>query len=412
LIEVKMVNFPNDAVGVKNALFDTVSKRTGSTKPAYLGYVATRCGVNNAFNADIKQIMASTHHYARDDITALTVGFDNWWVDGLTQQEKNTGGVMTVEASVEYPIGSTPKRFKFGGQNSGTIPNGESKNSDALSVTIPRGSAFKIRRWSSNPAGSGFTTVSDPLSYDAMDSGASVYNAVLGGTVTHYAGYNVALPSRILGMTTRPSVICYGDSICQGTDDKHNSDAGDFGIIAKSIGPHFGYINSGIGTDRVEGFLASGAKRRTHAAYASTIISNYGINSLFSAGHEGDVVAADCVAMAALFPGKPFWQCTATPLSSGSYTTSAAQGVDYAGNLRRTAFNKKVRAILPGHVGFFDTAAPLELSIDTGRWSWGIAGWDGSPLGYTDDGVHPNWNGYYRVQSSGVINPALIYQFG
>jgi len=129
----------------------------GGQYTKYLGQVATRSEVCNITNLTKNELMSFSTHVARDNITQLKIAVPNWYVAALSAPsnftEANLGTAMTITASVEYPIGTTPTQITWGGSATGSIAAGVTGLSDFVSKVIPNGATFAIRIWYHNDSG-------------------------------------------------------------------------------------------------------------------------------------------------------------------------------------------------------------------------------------------------------------------
>lgn len=368
--------------------------------PAYLGQVATRCAFNTGRVTGSTQGMFKEGHFARDNITALTLR----WDDRYSMSELASGASTTIECAVEYPSG-TYTRVTFSGVNQGVMVSGGSILSDSTTVAIPNGALFWLRTWKSNPNGMLGTDANPRVTTvlgDASETGTTVTNRVMGGTISSNATY-LSTPSAILGMTQRPSVLLVGDSRVVGLQDlPASSRSGDSGEVARSIGGNFGYICTAMSGESAQGFWGQGNVRRSLRQYVSHVICNFGINDL----HSGGFTLAN---MQTLYPNIwaglgapafPVYQLTLPPVttSTDGWTTVANQTV--AGyEAIRVSVNNWIRT--QGDIqlaGIFDITLALESARDSGKWL----------PGYVNDGIHENATAANAIVSSGAINPALI----
>jgi len=86
----------------------------------YLGQVATRARIPQAVSGANSQMNSASAHIARDDITAIQVGFVNWYQPVGSSGETDGGTLDTFTASVEYPLG-TFTQLQFSGAANGGL---------------------------------------------------------------------------------------------------------------------------------------------------------------------------------------------------------------------------------------------------------------------------------------------------
>lgn len=380
----------------------------GGFSSLYLGPVATRAMIPNAKHPSNKQGMFRSIHFARDNITALQVAYANWWYSAQT--ENLPGGSTNWRASIEYPVGSTPQRFLFGGSTTGTSADGETILSDLLTLTtaIPSGAQFALNVWQDASAQIIYNTTSAYITGDRLAVGATTPDLTATGGASFGGASNGAMchPVAILAQTRKPTVALLGDSTQLGavnlvTTNFAGNGYGDQGMVARAIGPALAYINLGSYGDRAQTFISSGSTRRKAlVAYCSHIVCNFGINDVISAARTSAQLIADLTTIAGYFPTLPFWQQTLTPCttSSDSFATTVNQTVT-ANEAQRVAFNLALRGGVTWAAGSIDTGAALESSWLSGVWQVPTQ---------TVDGTHPNVLAQIRVASLGAINPALF----
>lgn len=361
-----------------------------------------------------KQMMSRSAHFARDAITSLQIVIVNWFVDATgTGNETGLGGSTTVEASVEYPA-NTFTRIQFSGIDAGSVASGATLVSDACSVTIPDGAQFWVRMYKTSATGivyMGFPnsrTIKDETLGDAATFGVSgVTNQVMSGTVTSNANSaNVRDgPVVIIGTTSKRTFFLLGDSICQGYEDTPDGVTGRMGILARSIGENYGYINAGISSDRATYWAGSHTGRGPLMDYCTDVIVQLGFNDIFSASRTASQVKTDLGTIytyAVTTKGKRCYQTTITPktTSTDSWATTANQTVTGQESVKAGtgSVNEWIRANTAAIDGYFETADVLESARDSGKWKV-----DGTANKYTPDGIHPDVDGYVLVQSSEVV---------
>jgi len=388
-----------------SALSDGVAWRM-QANTAYLGPVATRNLVPNAKHATNKQGMFRTVHYARDNISALQLGFANWYYAFTV--ESTTSSANTFTASVEYPIGTTPQRILFSGSDTGTAPNGTTLFSDMLLLTvqIPEGEPFVVYTWSSNSGGLLYNTTCAYIAGDRGVFGVTTADLTATGSATFGSPSVGTFPPlvAILGMTTKPTVALIGDSIMLGaatlvTAASAGNFGGDNGFTGRSIGQKLAYINMGSYGDKVQTYLTQAPRRQALAAYCSHRVCNYGTNDI-NAGRTAVQVLADLAAVAALAPKKPMHQATVCPLttSTDSWTTVGNQTVA-ATEAERVALNNALRDAPVWAAGLIDLADKMESGYNSGFWK--------AP-GFTADGTHPSIRAQTYAQGAGVVNPTVF----
>ena len=387
---------------------DSMGGGGGGSRPVYRGPVATRVLVPNTKHATNRQGMWRSLHYARDNISAVQLGYANWWY--ALQTENLPGTAATFAASIEYPLGSTPQQFLFAGAATGSAADGATILTDLLTLTaqIPAGSQFAVYTWADMQNGIIYNTTGAAITGDRGVFGVTTPNlTATGGAAIGSASTGALSPLvAILGDTKRPTVALVGDSIQLGavnlvTTQVVGNGLGDQGLTARSIGPQFGYLNLGSYGDRAQTYItAAGARRKALMAYCSHVVCNFGTNDVGN-GRTAVQALADIATIAGWYPSKPFFQETIAPLttSTDSWATTANQTVG-ANDAQRVLLNNAFRDAPMWLSGIFDTASVLETSWGSGVWK--------SP-GMTLDGIHLSVRAQMTIQGSGVVNPAMIF---
>lgn len=315
---------------------------------SYLGQVATQSRLQTYINTSAKQAMARSRHVAQDNISSLQLVFANWYqTTAYTNGETGTGGVSTITASVEYPVGVFTL-VKFGGLAQGTIPELSNIVSDGinLSTPIPAGAVFYVRSYCTNPAGLPWTKFGDKAKGEALIVGTSgIADLTMGGTVTTNYGVTTYCPVAIIGQTTKSSLFIIGDSRAVGVKDWYSGSEGALEEIARSLAPSLGYITAACAGSNLQGFIASNSLKLSLAKYTSHVICEYGINDLFASGRTASQVLADQQTVYNLFPSKPVYQTTLPPESSStdSWATVGNQ-TTLSANSNRVQVNNAIRA--------------------------------------------------------------------
>ncbi len=373
---------------------------------AYVGAVATRNIIPNGRAAANKQLMSRRWHKASVDISALKIIIPNWNVTiSASGTELGVGASATTTASIEYPAGVFTQ-VTFSGSATGTIANGSSLTSDYASVSIPSGATFYTRIYYTSTAGIVFSTTAvvgkplqDTARGDAFNYGASgIVDQTMGGTITGPDTPHVAFsPLAIIGVTNEPSVCVIGDSIGFGYDDTPDA-SGDMGMVARSLGPNFAYLNMSVSSDRANWWVSNHTQRLALTSYCSHIINELGFNDMFGAARSVAQVQGDLETIWGLF-SKPIYQTTVTPrtTSTDGWVTTTNQATT-TGESTRTTINDWIRAGQPDVTAYFETADVMETARNSGIWK----------AGYTQDGSHPIQSSYIAVQNSGAIATSTI----
>lgn len=374
---------------------------------AYTGLVATRGLMPISLNTTNRQLMARSPRLFQENCTSIQCVYANFYVNpASTHAEIGSGSAATITASIEYPAG-VRNQLLFGGSPSGVIPDNGLLVSDPLSLTTTRGTwCWPLTFWTST---TGVLSIPHDLTGTGLP-GAGLEVAVSGltdktmsGTVT--PADNEYGPIAIIGTTTRNSVVIVGDSIGLGDSSKETvGDAsGDFGVVARSIGPYYAYSSLCQNGDQAEDFVASHTNRAALFAYASHLICEYGSNDLYTNSASAATVLGLLQSIwgyhTALGPEKVACQTSIAPRTNSTdnwATTGGQSQVSSTVNTRRISVNNTNAALPAGLHKYFDINAALEAS--PGIWKV-----TGSANGYVVDGIHPNTAGSLLIPASGVI---------
>lgn len=383
-------------LGTKKSL---LIPRSGPTVASYLGQVATRCHISRSFSATPKQMMLRTYHIARDNITSLRIVEANWRVDSSTFAETGSGANFIVTASVEYPL-NVCKQILWAGSASGTIATATTGVSDAVSIVIPKGAMFAIRRYITCTAGIPFASFNDTVDRgfgaDIMGYAASgiTDQTMSNATVTTAQGSGTMhYPAAIIANTREPSLAVVGDSRNVGTLTTSSTagfdSIGNLGEIQRVIGANYGCLDLGCYGEKMQNFVGSHALRVALGSYCSHICIQMGAND-YNGGRTTTQMANDSDAIAGYFTGKTIIYSTIAPIStsSDSWATVANQTVN-ANNVNRNTENTR-RLAKPI---CWDIASAVEDTVN-GKWK--------AP-GYTGDGVHETDSGYNAIVTARAV---------
>lgn len=407
----------------------------GDLKP-YLGMVATRGFVAGQQNGALFYGNSRSFHVAADNISALGIVLGNW----RNSTEVVVGiGSATYTASVEYPAHTIIGQIKWSGATSIVLSSGQQILSDIvpLATTIPKGTTFFIRNFQVNPTGILFNSTAasgspfwpnagDALEYSSTVIADQTLNAAY--TYVNGAGGGPQYPYAIVGRTTKPSVLCIGDSRVQGGGDTPSSGAGAIGELARSIDVSgIAYSNVGASGDSYGSFISGtpgqngqNINRIALGNYASHIFFNYGVNDVIAAASLPTLQANARTAWA-LFPGKKIMHITIPPrtASSDGWTTLAGQSAVANFPINGTGVRDSYNAWLltkPAPLSnVFDVSSIVTSVGNPDLWNVPVAGGGTAVAIQTTDGLHetgpaaaPTGPSYVLIQNSGVINTAAI----
>lgn len=386
-------------VGQTDGIGYTPSGSAKNAVPSYLGQVATRSFIPQATFA-AAQGQSRSFHRARSAITSLQLVLPNFTAT-TSGESAGSGGNATVTAAIETS-GGTFVQAKFSGATSKLIPNGNYVVSDPITVSIAKDDFFFVRVYWVHASTIIFGGGNANLALgEAYTFGASVTDQTMGGTVVNTSGsFPMYWPAAIIAQTTNKSIGLVGDSKMLGGNDTPDA-TGDMGGYARAIGPTYGYIQMGIGSDTAQQFVASHPLRQALLGYCSHVICNYGTNDIGSAGRTGAQTLGDLQTISNLFPSKMF-QATIEPRTTGTWTTLAGQTTT-AFEAERIALNTSIRAGT-GFRGSFEIADIVENGRNGGKWNCPIAGGGTLASAITIDGIHENAAGCLLMKNSNVLN--------
>jgi hypothetical protein len=176
-----------------------------------------------------------------------------------------------------------------------------------------------------------------------------------------------------------------------------------------------GYINAGVGGDFIQRKVIAGnyAVRSQLAAYTTCTVSQGGHNDLYIGIRTAAQLATDLQTFYALpgIVGKPIVQTTIPPktTSTDGWITVANQTAN-ASRPAAITFNNTERAGVPNVSAVADTDRVLSAYDAVANDNTKLDAPEGVAI--TGDGAHPNRAGYWRVQSSGMVQAAVLSACG
>jgi len=367
----------------------------GSTSPSY-GWRAIAGPTEIPENKDATnlQMMSRTPEFATDSIAQIKVVFPNFFMTFASPDSgagAGPGAAATVTASIEYPAG-TCTSLQFSGSASGTIPNGGTLASDALTIAIPNGATFWVREYTTAPSGGtvfGSNATSDSSHYDTAD-GEKVIAWASGGTdytssCTAPGSWNGTdygwprKPSAVVGWTQHPAVCLIGDSRTRGFNDKTvgaYNPGNHWGQFDRWLGPVFGTINLGANSDSGTTTVTNGtyfANRGSLLQYCTHAIYAYGINDFNGSLTSASLESAFGTMQSTYDPTHRLFWYVATVFPNAGVCPSGSSMT--AGNeASRQSYNTDVRNLaISGQDGVID------IDAVTAESPW--PGWTGGPYG-------------------------------
>jgi hypothetical protein len=403
----------------------------GSTTPPgqTVRNIATRCRQNYQTVASVQAMKSKSQHTNMGDHILAADGVQivvgNWYANNTG--EFSGPATSTEMISIEYPQG-VYKLSTFGGNQSTTCAAGSNVTTDAIKLAIPKGATFWVHRWQTFPSAVSIPVSANAVTISTFDvatqysaaqlaaltvdprsflTGMTASGGTAGGAWTMY-------PLAVLGKSSVPSVIGYGDSRMSGRSDAQSTlttaaDFGYFGMgeVFRSIGHLLPYTNCGCETDTIQQFNAFPTFRSNLAQYHTHVHFEYGVNDL-TAGRTAAVIQAALQAGYALFPTKKISQSTIPPVTASTDTWLTLANQTTAGtNPQRVILNNWIRTKPSPLWAYFEVADAVESARDSGLWK-APTGSTGIYSPVTGDGTHETPYGYSLIQLSNAIDPTLF----
>lgn len=381
----------------------------------YTGLVGTRGKIPAIYDPTNNQMMARSFFFTRTDVTRMQVRFACWYESaGSGNIEVAPGSDCVIKGDVEYPAGVCHP-LTFSGMSSVTVTKGSDVLSDPINVTIPTNTKAFIGEYMTNASGLIYSDMTpDFMNGDLIEVGVSgvADHTVDCGTVPLVFGY-MSYPLAIVGRVpiAQASVCLMGDSIGDGTHDVYSGTSGDLGILARSVGPGFGYINLAINNDASSRFNADHTQRLKLIPYCTSAISEYGHNNFAADGESLATMEASLATMygtlaANMIGSKTIIQTTIIPWTTSTDNWATTMNQTVAGFQTSVAgFNTALLAATVGPPGgSYNTSSILGTGTNNSLWIV-----DGTDFYATVDGVHPSPVGYGLIQSSGIIDTTRLH---
>ena len=390
---------------------------------SYEGIVASRGIQPNTSDTTNRSFNSRVVMFWRDIPTSVSVILGNFYVRG-TGVEQGNGGSFTCTGSIEYPAG-TFNQLLWSASPSVTVNDLSTAKSDYItpSKAPVLGDAFYVRTYCTTVVG--FTVQNRFCNNSGINYGeafnsstGALSDLTLGGTITN--NQNVRYyPIMVVGQTTKPSIVIWGDSIGAGNLSFQDSVC-DVGSVALNLGSLFAYTNfsqDGNCMGGSNGVINGPTIRKTLIHYASDQIVMLGLNDIFHCSRTAAQALADAQTMAgwATSLGLKAWSSTISPKSSSTdgWITLVNQTTGTF-NPARVAFNDTLRAGLAGLTGYFETADQVESSRNSGIFGcYGdlTCGGGAGGIALTTDGEHLGGNsGKGYLQLTAGYPPSMIHR--
>ncbi len=299
---------------------------------------------------------------------------------GFDHTEADLPGGYTVSASVEYPLGSTPRRVLFGGQPTVAVPPGAvMRRSDPLPVSIPAGARFAVKThatWQAPPFWLSIWSASHLIG-EWTARGIDVPDHTLDNETLRTTNGVEGFGPIVYGTLERPTPVVgmVGDSLGVITGDWPDPSIGHngWGRAMRGVLP---FINLSKGAGNFHGYFRRETGRTMILHDAVThVIMELGGNDLFG-GAPVEVVSNDLQTATAPFLGAGVhcFAVTFTPRShstDGWISTQNQRLLTPQSEPARRAYNDWLRTHWRGLglAGVFDIAHALDPH-DSGLWSF------------------------------------------
>ncbi|GAL83411.1 hypothetical protein MYP_638 [Sporocytophaga myxococcoides] len=369
-------------------------------------------------------------------VTELAVYFLN--ADSINATVPDEAADITIEASVEYPIGTWTRITFNNGSTNFLLRRGSGIVSDTINIYIPPNTWYRIRtnvtvnpgeKWQKSRS----TNAGNTGPGEGVVTGS---NLVMSGTIPNSQSYGFG-PCAIVGIsdTNKASILWAGDSIVTGHGDSGQPSLGNGesgGYLGRLFGDQWPVMRCNMSGQRIIAWIRSSS--RNSWAYdellssCDYVICNLGIND-FRAGSSKATIISRTIEFWYYFysRGVEAYQCTITPntTSTDGWTTTENQTV-MSFESDRVGMNDWIRDGAPidittkaaaaigatgsnivrfgeyGHpaIGYFDCADKAETSRNSGKWR----------VNRTGDGLHPNNISYGEIVTAFDTNLFLLYK--
>lgn len=362
--------FPKD-LAYKTSSFMCVS----NNNPQVIA-ITTNAADSTNNSANTRSLITAPLNTALSDIR---LAFAGWGIVTGGGAETSLPNGYTVTASIEYPIGATPRQIWFGGNPSITIVPGRTLVfSDPIAVGIAAGARYSIRTfvtwtgtfWFSGNqssllgAGAEWTTRGIDLADHTLD---------LTNTASTTAGQGFSPIVQARTQTRIPVLGIVGDSISGGTNDQTDPVTNSRSII-RSLRNKMPGIDTGVG-----GYSTLFYLQRNEGAHLvlrdsiTHMIMELGVNDINS-GMSFATLSSNWQKIMAPFLNRGLkcygWTLTPRSTSTDAFLTLANQTVLSAPNeANRQLFNAWLLAngISFGLSGILDAAHVVDPT-DVGKW--------------------------------------------
>jgi len=321
--------------------------------------ISTRGSLGGVLTTTGKQHMTATKVVICSSVQSVRVAFAGERGSALPSG-------ITVKAAI-WKDNSLVGGLTFGGNSSVTVAANTIEISDAIAVSLAAGDTLEIRTYATVASGSGHWGCQFlALNFgDGLEVGATVTDKTLSGTVTAAGGEGALVrgytPAGVIGLSSRPAVMIFGDSISIGNGDAQEQ-VGYLGIaFARNRIPYVRVGTGGATGSSGITLTQTDVPIRTMCNYVTDASWQYGVNA-FASGSSAALTFATAASwvsdIRALIPTSRLSISTILPVTK---TDNSGPQIDAYWDLtkeaQRVAYNNLLRAALPTGFNYLWEAA-------------------------------------------------------
>lgn len=402
----------------RNAMMGTMGVAAGFYTPTARAAITNRAAVNKQYvttgpnavtTSDANSLNSRKLGRAplRSAISDIVVSFPGFTLD-VTPGELPIPAAYQVKASIEYPLGTTPRRMYFGGIDTGSVAPGLYQiQSDPFPVAIPAGAQFAIKCWVKWVSGD-FCLYGEsflnPTEWTTW--GTDVADNTLNLTTLTPTGSVGSFGAMVYATLKDPcaAAAIIGDSNSTPGQDWLDLTVGEK-MWGRAMRGQLPFTTVGRGGGLMASYVAGSEGRSALLRDAVThVIIEYGRNDIYSSNASFATVKSNLQTMLAYYlsRGIKCFVCTLPPdtNSTDGWKTIANQTqLDATNNIVRMAYNSWLRTnwAAEGITALIDVCAALDPS-DIAAW----AADDPTPTPVTPNSVG------FAVLSGGVVTSIAV----
>lgn len=357
----------------------------GPIAPNIMRNIASACrapgfGTGSALtNGTVTEQNCRSQHYNEcgGTVRLAQIQWSNWFTNATSEQDANNA--ITIEGSLEYPVGVYNRITFDNGNTQKVVANGVNILSDTIPLLqwIPKDVPFWVWTWVIVPSGSKWPTLG-MSSGDTGESGIGLGSKVMTGGITGSAT-NLLRPSSInsCGVGFRKcSPGFFGDSIAAGSIDTGFGTRGGIGFIGRSCSGTVPSVVAAVGGTTIHASVGAGKFTRRldmfQKAGCTHVITNHGVNDLGIPNTAAQLIA-DHVTISNLVvaTGMKYVLCTITPQSSSTQNwNNLASQTAASTTVQKGLFNDAARngTISPNIYFVIDNAKMTESAVNSNLW--------------------------------------------